>query len=210
MSSFPFALLIPTQNADNARSAIFAAEPAGPGAATRPSRISTRRHPNARGFAKEHIIYLGTDLESLGEAAHRQDANSFDPCGLELGATYYWRVDEVNDARIWPGAVWTFTTADHLVVDDFEHYDPLGDPSDLDSQTMYNAWRNADVYVSEDMAHLCSKKSLSGCQWHNTTVSARLVPGTYRMFPANLSWSRIRFATTVSSFSISNTASLMK
>ena len=125
--------------------------------------------------AKEHVIYLGTDLASLGEVAHQQDANSFDPCGLELGAIYYWRVDEVNDARIWPGAVWTFTTADHIVVDDFESYDLLGDPSNLDSQTIYNAWRNANIYVSEDMGHQCSKKSMVFNYYYSSSVYAEVL-----------------------------------
>jgi hypothetical protein len=44
------------------------------------------------------------------------DVNSYDPPGLmELGATYYWRVDEVNDAcsaSPWKGYTWTFTTED--------------------------------------------------------------------------------------------------
>lgn len=110
--------------------------------------------------AKEHVIYLATDLASLGDIPHRQDANSFDPNGLELGRTYCWRVDEVDDARIWPGPVWTFDTADHLVVDDFEGYDLLADPSNLDSKTIYDAWRNAYIYVSEDLGYQCSKKSM--------------------------------------------------
>ena len=42
-----------------------------------------------------------------------QDVNTFDPDGLlELGQTYYWRVDEVNgapDNTIFPGLIWSFT-----------------------------------------------------------------------------------------------------
>jgi len=44
---------------------------------------------------------------------------------LEFGKTYYWRVDEVNDASAdspRKGAVWSFTTAGFIVVDDFESY----------------------------------------------------------------------------------------
>jgi hypothetical protein len=44
---------------------------------------------------------------------------------LQLGQKYYWRVDEVNDTRVpavWPGAIWAFTTAPYLAVDDFESY----------------------------------------------------------------------------------------
>jgi hypothetical protein len=40
----------------------------------------------------------------------RQGPNSWDPCGLDFGATYYWRIDEVNDPNLWKGDVWSFTT----------------------------------------------------------------------------------------------------
>ncbi|MHC4581383.1 MAG: hypothetical protein ACYS14_07990, partial [Planctomycetota bacterium] len=45
--------------------------------------------------------------------------------------TYYWRVDEVNDAHAgspWIGNIWSFTTGDFLVVDDFESYDDIDPP----------------------------------------------------------------------------------
>ena len=44
-------------------------------------------------------------------AGQGQDANTFDPGLLELGRTYYWRVDEVNavDRTIAKGNVWSFT-----------------------------------------------------------------------------------------------------
>jgi hypothetical protein len=53
------------------------------------------------------------------------------PLGLEYGRTYYWRVDEVNDAahpepgypKAWDGDLWSFTTIGYGVVDDFESYD---------------------------------------------------------------------------------------
>lgn len=111
--------------------------------------------------AKEHIIYLSTDLDSLEDTPHRQDANSFDPNGLGLGKRYYWRVDEVNETHIQPGRIWSFTTEDHYMIDNFESYDFLSDPSNLDSKTIYNAWKNANVYVSEELSYKCSKKSMA-------------------------------------------------
>ncbi|MHC4501191.1 MAG: PA14 domain-containing protein, partial [Planctomycetota bacterium] len=55
------------------------------------------------------------------------DANTYDPCGpLDLGRTYYWRIDEVNEAHPnspWKGDVWSFTVVNHLVLDDMESYD---------------------------------------------------------------------------------------
>ena len=47
---------------------------------------------------------------------------------LEYGRTYYWKVNEVNDAATpatWEGDVWSFTTVGYAVVDDFEKYDDV-------------------------------------------------------------------------------------
>ena len=48
--------------------------------------------------------------------------------GLDYGSTYYWKVNEVNDAatpKTWTGDVWSFTTIGYAVVDDFESYDDV-------------------------------------------------------------------------------------
>jgi hypothetical protein len=111
--------------------------------------------------AKDHIIHLSADIEDLGNKSHRQDANTFDPNGLELGRKYYWRIDEVNDTRLLPGRIWSFTTEEHITIDNFESYDLLSDPSNLDSRTIYATWQNANVYVSEEFSYQCSKKSMA-------------------------------------------------
>jgi len=46
--------------------------------------------------------------------------------GLQYGTTYYWRVDEVNETNtptVYAGDIWSFTTPDHGVIDDFDQYD---------------------------------------------------------------------------------------
>jgi hypothetical protein len=88
-------------------------------------------------YAAFHDIYLGTDetavrdantVATLGVYKGRQvrDANTYEPpTGLDLETTYYWRIDEVNDAcqpEPWKGEVWGFTTTNYLVIDDFESY----------------------------------------------------------------------------------------
>ena len=53
-------------------------------------------------------------------------SESYEPGKLLWDAIYYWRVDEVNNVNAdspWKGPVWSFTTANFLVVDDFEDYD---------------------------------------------------------------------------------------
>ena len=51
--------------------------------------------------------------------------NSYDPGPLDFGQTYYWKVGEVNEARtpsVWEGDIWSFSTSEYFVVDDFESY----------------------------------------------------------------------------------------
>ena len=100
----------------------------------------------------QHDIYLGKDKEevanattlSLGIYRGRQpgELTTYDPGKLEWDATYYWRIDEVNEAdpnNLWKGSVWGFTTANFLIVDDFESYNRL-DPADPNSNSIFNTW----------------------------------------------------------------------
>jgi hypothetical protein len=67
-------------------------------------------------FAAKHDLYLGTDAATVNDAtvptAPGLTVTSFDPDLLELGQTYYWRVDEVNaapDNTVFKGDLWSFT-----------------------------------------------------------------------------------------------------
>ncbi len=86
-------------------------------------------------FAASHELYFGTDKDVVKNAdtgspeykgTRDLGSESYDPGMLEWDTTYYWRVDEVNNANPdspWTGILWSFTTANFLVVDDFEDYD---------------------------------------------------------------------------------------
>jgi len=79
-------------------------------------------------YADTHDVYFGTNWDDVNDATtdvdpnnvymDNFDVNEYDPTTsgvLELGTTYYWRVDEVNDAcepYLWKGNVWSFTTED--------------------------------------------------------------------------------------------------
>jgi Leucine-rich repeat (LRR) protein len=72
-----------------------------------------------------HKVYLGTDPTVVAEgtvAVETVADHGFAPGALDLGTTYYWRVDELNNAASVPGEVWSFTTQPYAVVDDFESY----------------------------------------------------------------------------------------
>ena len=117
--------------------------------------------------AQRHRVYFGdhpTDVNAnaspVSDPPQPQDVNTFDPGRLALGKTYYWRIDEVNDTQIEPGPVWSFTTIDHRVVDDFDQYNllPHNDPNNID---FYDTWKKGNVYLQQERIHACSKKSMA-------------------------------------------------
>jgi hypothetical protein len=77
-------------------------------------------------YAGSHVVYFGTDPNALEQVAVKPAGDeTYDPVRLEMNSTYYWRVDEVNDAdpnSPWVGGVWSFSTGQFLVVDNFEDY----------------------------------------------------------------------------------------
>ncbi len=85
------------------------------------------------GLGATYDIYFGTDAGALElKASGNLGSESYDPGQLEWNTTYYWRVDEANNANAdspWTGPLWSFTTADFLIVDDMEAYNDL-DPAD--------------------------------------------------------------------------------
>jgi len=102
-------------------------------------------------FADSHEVYFGTDKDAVKNAdtsspEYKSSGNlgseSYDPGRLEWDTTYYWRIDEANSANVdspWTGPLWSFITANFLVVDDFESYNDL-DPADPESNRIFNAW----------------------------------------------------------------------
>jgi hypothetical protein len=94
-------------------------------------------------FADTHEVYFGRDPASL---ELRKSGNlgdeSFEPGQLEWNTSYYWRVDEANNANAdspWTGPLWSFTTANFLIIDDMENYNDL-DPAEPESNRIFNAW----------------------------------------------------------------------
>jgi hypothetical protein len=94
-------------------------------------------------FADTHEVYFGTDADSLElKDSGNLGFESFEPGELEWNTTYYWRVDEANNANAdspWTGPLWNFTTANFLIIDDFESYNDL-DPADPNSNRIFLSW----------------------------------------------------------------------
>jgi len=86
-------------------------------------------------FAASHEMYFGTDKDAVKNATAASTeykgtralgSESYDPGKLAWDTTYYWRIDEVNSLNPdspWIGSVWSFSTGDFLVIDNFEDYD---------------------------------------------------------------------------------------
>jgi hypothetical protein len=89
--------------------------------------------------ASMHNVYLSTDEQAVADsnAPVNTVAEASYSTTLELGSTYYWRVDEVNDAETpttWQGDIWDFTTQQFIVVEDFEDY------NDWPPYEIYTTW----------------------------------------------------------------------
>jgi hypothetical protein len=94
--------------------------------------------------AVSHEVYFGTEPEALDIVA-TTGATSHAPGALNLATTYYWRVDEVNDADaipMWEGGVWSFTTQEFIVVEDFESYTDDIEAGEAIFDTWLDGWVN--------------------------------------------------------------------
>lgn len=132
-------------------------------------------------FPAAHDVYFGTspaDVEAASAAAPGNvqtvlnlAESTFDPAGhLELGQTYYWRVDEVNappEATVHPGQVWSFTVEPDVrlvenIIATASSFDPGADPQN----TVNASGLDPDNRHSMDAADMwLTDKTASGPAW---------------------------------------------
>ena len=108
---------------------------------------------NAGAVAASHEVYFGMDPNAVANATIASPEykgpkglgnESYDPGKLMLSSTYYWRIDEVNGVNPdspWKGKVWSFTTGDFLVIDDFESYD-------AEENQIWWAWKDGLGFIA--------------------------------------------------------------
>jgi len=98
--------------------------------------------------AVSHDLYFGTDKDAVKNATTASPefkgnkalgAETYNPGKLAWHSDYYWRVDAVYNTGTVKGLVWNFTTADFLLVDDFESYNDI-DPPDPNSNRIFDKW----------------------------------------------------------------------
>jgi len=134
----------------------------------------------------QHDIYFGEDeqavanakTESPGIYRGRQPAEmtTYDPGPLEWGKTYYWRIDEVDEAdptSPWEGNVWSFTTVGEPLAEALDT--PLrfttGGGTNWFAQTT-TSYYDGEAAQSGDISH--DEES-----WMQTTVSGK---GTLKFY----------------------------
>jgi len=100
--------------------------------------------------ADTHNVYFGDNFDDVSEASvddpravlvgeNLADNTFVLPDLLEFNKTYYWRVDEVNappESGVTRGSVWSFTTVNFVVVDDFEGY------TDYAPDDIFTTWKD--------------------------------------------------------------------
>ena len=96
--------------------------------------------------AASHQLYFGTDKEAIRSADTGSPGyigpvalgdESYDPGLLEPDTAYAWRVDEVDDqGNVSKGPLWSFTTGDFLLVEDYEGYTD----DDAAGEAIWQAW----------------------------------------------------------------------
>ena len=127
-------------------------------------------------FAASHEVYFGTDAVAVANADKTSPEykvtkalgdESYDPGKLAWHTAYYWRIDEVNDLNPdspWVGNLWSFTTGDFLVVDDFEDYDSG------DNQIWYS-WHDGLGYGTPGTADFFAGNGTGAAVGDETTAS---------------------------------------
>jgi hypothetical protein len=120
-------------------------------------------------MAFDDVNDAGRDNDPTGVlVSHSQAETTYDPPGvLELGRSYYWRVDEVNDLHPnspWKGNIWSFTTSHFVVIDDFEHYDAM-------SNHIWSVWLDGLGYGVPDTADYYAGNGTGSAVGDETTAS---------------------------------------
>ena len=162
--------------------------------------------------AAKHNVYVSTDEQAVidGTAPVTTVTEvSYGPLSLDLGVTYYWRADEVNEAETpttWPSNIWTFTTSDNIVVDDFESYNDL-DTTDPASKRIFNTWidgygttTNGSI-VGYENPPFCEKTIVHGDKQSMPLSYSNTAGKTYseaeRTFAVGQNWTKAGISTLV-------------
>jgi len=82
--------------------------------------------------AESHEVYFGTAASTMSQVATLA-VHSYTPASLEFGTTYFWKVNEIGGDGPYEGDLWSFTTQEFAVIEDFESYND-------DDNRIYDSW----------------------------------------------------------------------
>ena len=131
---------------------------------------------NAGAVAASHEVYFGSNADAVRNATKTSPEykgskalgdENYAPGQLELATTYYWRIDEVNGVNPdspWAGNVWSFTTSDYFVIDDFEDYD-------AGANQIWYAWHDGLGYGTPGTAGYFAGNGTGAAVGDETTAS---------------------------------------
>ncbi len=134
-------------------------------------------------YGASHEVYFGTDKEAVknadtGSPEYKGSGNlgseSYDPGKLSWYTTYYWRIDEANNVNPdspWTGNVWNFTTADFIVIEDFEDY------NDYPPDEIFSTW--IDGYGTTTNGSLSSHADPPFAETNNVYGGSQSMPLYY-------------------------------
>jgi hypothetical protein len=72
-------------------------------------------------FATGRELWIGKP-GAMEKVEPNPAGTTYSPANLDLGQSYQWRIDQIGPSGTVTGHTWTFTTADYVIVDDFESY----------------------------------------------------------------------------------------
>jgi len=138
----------------------------------------------APGLGASHEVYFGADAASLElKGSGNLGSESFEPGQLEWDTTYYWRIDEANNTNTdspWTGPLWSFTTANFLIIDDIERLMKVRKavtgfitPGWTDSTTRQTVLRLV-IWMLHFTKRLSFTAAINRCRFTITTQSANL------------------------------------
>ncbi|MHC4203952.1 MAG: hypothetical protein ACYSTT_04830 [Planctomycetota bacterium] len=123
--------------------------------------------------AASHDVYLGTDKDAVQNATKDSPEyqgnktlgdETLNPGTFAWDTAYYWRVDAVYTDNTVKGLVWGFTTANFLVIDDFEDYD-------IGNNEIWWAWKDGLGYAAHDNEPAYSGNGTGSAVGDETTAS---------------------------------------
>jgi hypothetical protein len=138
-----------------------------------------------------HNLYVGTDPNALS-FIDTISPSSYDtlPLDLQLDQTYYWRIDEVNEAEdpnVWEGDLWHFTIPASELIDGMESYN--GD--EQAGTTIWQTWEDG-YEIDENGSQVGDFDGLPGKDMVRS--GRQSMPFYYGQGTATDSWAKRTFA----------------